>query len=210
MNWEFWRHESIFSHGADEDLCARSRARFNINTVFPRYGIPMWKIRRPWDRLIFNMGIPILTSLFWNSSQISRAETSNYTPQYLRGIITYPCLLAPSIFFITVPGHYLNRCWLITIAMWHSYESNFTRTVYTSSVFREYTKLFSHIICLKQIASLPSRQIADFKGAAYQCVSKIQLCGQNNIDSTHYYRGVESTITTQTMTEVIVVNYHPF
>ena len=27
---------------------------------FPCMGIPMWKIRRSWDRLIFNMGIPIL------------------------------------------------------------------------------------------------------------------------------------------------------
>ena len=34
--------------------------RLNIKTVFPRYGIPMLKIRRLRDRLIFNMGIPIL------------------------------------------------------------------------------------------------------------------------------------------------------
>ena len=31
-----------------------------INTVFPGMGIPMLKIRRSRDRLIFNMGIPIL------------------------------------------------------------------------------------------------------------------------------------------------------
>ena len=31
-----------------------------LKTVFPRYGIPMLKIRRSRDRLIFNMGIPIL------------------------------------------------------------------------------------------------------------------------------------------------------
>ena len=31
----------------------------NIKTIFPRIGIPMLKIRRSWDRLIFNMGIPI-------------------------------------------------------------------------------------------------------------------------------------------------------
>ena len=31
----------------------------NIKTIFPRMGIPMLKIRRSWDRLIFNMGIPI-------------------------------------------------------------------------------------------------------------------------------------------------------
>ena len=34
--------------------------RLNIKTVFPRYGIPMLKIRWSWDRLIFEMGIPIL------------------------------------------------------------------------------------------------------------------------------------------------------
>ena len=32
----------------------------NIKTVFPGMGIPMLKIRRLRDRLIFNMGIPIL------------------------------------------------------------------------------------------------------------------------------------------------------
>ena len=34
--------------------------RINIKTVFPRYGITMLKIRLSQDRLIFNMGIPIL------------------------------------------------------------------------------------------------------------------------------------------------------
>ena len=34
--------------------------RLNIKTVFPGMGIPMLKIRRSQDRLIFNMGVPIL------------------------------------------------------------------------------------------------------------------------------------------------------
>ena len=34
--------------------------RLNIKTIFPGMGIPMLKIRRSRDRLIFNMGIPIL------------------------------------------------------------------------------------------------------------------------------------------------------
>ena len=34
--------------------------RLHIKTMFPRHGIPMLKIRRSWDRLIYNMGIPIL------------------------------------------------------------------------------------------------------------------------------------------------------
>ena len=33
--------------------------RLNIKTIFPRYGIPILKIRRSQDRLIFNMGIPL-------------------------------------------------------------------------------------------------------------------------------------------------------
>ena len=40
--------------------CWRPGSRLNIKTIFPRYGIPMSKIRRSRDRLIFNMGIPIL------------------------------------------------------------------------------------------------------------------------------------------------------
>ena len=35
-------------------------SHLNIKTVFPGMGIPMLKIRRSCDRLIFNMGIPIL------------------------------------------------------------------------------------------------------------------------------------------------------
>ena len=34
--------------------------RLNIKTIFPGMGIPMLKIRRSQDRLIFKMGIPIL------------------------------------------------------------------------------------------------------------------------------------------------------
>ena len=42
------------------DLSETSRARFNIKTVFLGMGIPMLKIRRSQDHLIFNMGMPIL------------------------------------------------------------------------------------------------------------------------------------------------------
>ena len=41
-------------------MCWIPGPRLNIKTVFPRYGIHMLKIRRSRDRLIFNMGIPIL------------------------------------------------------------------------------------------------------------------------------------------------------
>ena len=36
------------------------RPCLNIKTLFPRYGVPMLKIRGSRDRLIFNTGIPIL------------------------------------------------------------------------------------------------------------------------------------------------------
>ena len=40
------------------------RPCLNMKTVFPRYvDFHVFKIRRSWDRLIFNMGIPILVRL---------------------------------------------------------------------------------------------------------------------------------------------------
>ena len=42
----------------------------NMNTIFPGIGIPIVKIRRSWDRLIFLMGIPILVR-YWDSLKIS-------------------------------------------------------------------------------------------------------------------------------------------
>ena len=38
---------------------------------FPGMGIPMLKIRWSWDHLLFNMGIPILVSLYWDGPQVS-------------------------------------------------------------------------------------------------------------------------------------------
>ena len=91
---------NLYFHMEQMKTCVpEAGPRFNIKTVFPRYGIPMLKIRRSWDRLIFNMGIRILTSLFWNGSQVSRAETSNYTPQYLRGVIPIPAFWHQVYFF---------------------------------------------------------------------------------------------------------------
>ena len=40
--------------------CVGTGARLNIKTVFLRYGDPVLKLRRSWDRLIFNTGIHIL------------------------------------------------------------------------------------------------------------------------------------------------------
>ena len=56
----------------------------NIKTVLPRYEIPMLKMRRSWDRLIFNMGIPILvrkhlyieTAPWWKKIPVTSPNTS--------------------------------------------------------------------------------------------------------------------------------------
>ena len=78
--------------------------RLNIKTVFPRYGIPMLKIRRSRDRFFFTMGIPILVkhiytetvSCFLNKSYAKKdriaffkrnADPLVYSPQQL------PCLV---------------------------------------------------------------------------------------------------------------------
>ena len=56
-----------------------SGARFNIKTVFPRYGIPILKIRRSWDRLIFNIGIPILVRWHLNNEMAPRYPSQSIT-----------------------------------------------------------------------------------------------------------------------------------
>ena len=50
----------------------------SIKTIFPRYGIPMLKSRRSWDRLIFNIGIPRLVRrhLFYGSGHETAAVLS--------------------------------------------------------------------------------------------------------------------------------------
>ena len=55
-----WRRSTWATDTTDSWSPLCSGLRFNIKTVFPRYRIPMLKIRWSWDRLIFNMGIPIL------------------------------------------------------------------------------------------------------------------------------------------------------
>ena len=57
--WKFsWNKcTSLFSI---KQVVAEIRPRLNIKTIFPGFGILMLKIRRSGDRLIFNMGIPIL------------------------------------------------------------------------------------------------------------------------------------------------------
>ena len=62
MNNDFQNVESasvaIFHHKRRAITCIQGPV--SLWTVFPGYGIPILKIRRSRDRLIFNMGIPIL------------------------------------------------------------------------------------------------------------------------------------------------------
>ena len=51
--------------------------RLNIKTVFPGMGIPMLKIRRSWDRLIFNMGMPIPVRRYLDIETHSPPEHKN-------------------------------------------------------------------------------------------------------------------------------------
>ena len=62
--------------------------RLNIKTVFPRYiAIPVLKIRRSRDRLVFNMGIPILVRrhLYIETAQRFRFLSKHY--------ISVPCII---------------------------------------------------------------------------------------------------------------------
>ena len=54
------RHLTRKSQCGDKTVVRLSGPCLNIKTIFPGMGIPMLKIRQSWDRLIFNMGIPIL------------------------------------------------------------------------------------------------------------------------------------------------------
>ena len=55
-----FHHPAMYIGTLDIPSCARTGPCLNIKTVFPGMGIPMLEIKRSHDRLIFNMGIPIL------------------------------------------------------------------------------------------------------------------------------------------------------
>ena len=67
-----------------------SEPRFNIKTVFSRYGIPMLKIRRSQNRLIVNMGDPYTdkTSLYWDAPKnLNSQQTPHWGANYYNGNI---------------------------------------------------------------------------------------------------------------------------
>ena len=86
-------HQGISNHNADQKLISQpeilqlfrdSGPRVNIKTTFPGMGIPMLKITRSWDRLIFNMGIPILVR--WHLYIEMGYKCSTWTPIWIHGI----------------------------------------------------------------------------------------------------------------------------
>ena len=62
ISWEYvCLSDTVFSRLCDlECVWKEPGPRLNIKTVFHKYGIPMKKMRRSRDRLIFNMGMHIL------------------------------------------------------------------------------------------------------------------------------------------------------
>ena len=68
-------------------LCNDPGPRFNIKTVFPSYGISILKIRRSRDRLIFNMGIPILVRGHLYIEMASRLSSEVILAQYTEELI---------------------------------------------------------------------------------------------------------------------------
>ena len=64
--------------------------RLNIKTIFPSMGIPILKIRRSQDRLISNMGIPVLVSrhLYIETPPGSSISTPDWLTLFFRDYFT--------------------------------------------------------------------------------------------------------------------------
>ena len=77
---------------------AEATKRIKMKTIFPRYGIPMLKIRQSRDRLIFNMGIPILVSrhLYIETAPWTRyRRCQNYRHRLHRKVLKWELLVQP-------------------------------------------------------------------------------------------------------------------
>ena len=68
--------------------------RLNIKTVYPGIGIPMLKIRRSRDRLIFNMGIPIPVRRHLYTETVPRWLITLSSPWWRHPMETFSALLA--------------------------------------------------------------------------------------------------------------------
>ena len=65
--------------------------RLNIKIVFLGMGIPMLKIRRSRDRLIFNMGVPMLVGhiLYWDSPLVVIVDSSLNKPSHSNDVLVF-------------------------------------------------------------------------------------------------------------------------
>ena len=63
------------------------RGHFNIKTVFPGIGIPIIKIRRSWDRLIFIMRIPILVTWHFCTATAPRHSWLPVNSRYVGAVV---------------------------------------------------------------------------------------------------------------------------
>ena len=68
--------------------------RLYIKTVYPGIGIPTLKIRRSRDRLIFNMGIPILVRQHLYTETVPRWLITLSSPWWRHPMETFSALLA--------------------------------------------------------------------------------------------------------------------
>ena len=106
---------------------------------FTSIGIPIIKVRRSDDRLIFIIESPYLKiwSLYWNGAQVTRSHSASPGGQWVN--LLWPSdaisrhrpgstLAQVMAWCLTAPSHYLNQCWLIVSKVqWHSSEGNFTK-----------------------------------------------------------------------------------
>ena len=99
-----------------------TRHRLNIKTVFPRCGISMLKIRRLWNLLIFNIGIPMLVR--WHL----------YIEMALRALFQYKDVLpVQEIIFLEIrqsQDHLISTMRFLIKVKWHFYFESAPRTMY--------------------------------------------------------------------------------
>ena len=80
-------------------LNLNSRPRRSIKTVIPRYGDPMLKIMRSRDRLIFNMGIPLLVKRHF---YIETAPSYSYCTSFAKYAKIFLFGFSNSVFILMV------------------------------------------------------------------------------------------------------------
>ena len=102
-------------------------SRLNIKTVFSGMMIPMLKIRRSWDRLIFNMGIPILVRRHLYIETASRFIVNDGDKlRLLMDLVQYRTILKSvsdncKWWFRLVKGLLRNNYWYLNLVLYCFY-----------------------------------------------------------------------------------------